>query len=89
MIIGVTMLIVSFLYLLLTGIMYYSKQRINNEENNIYNYLIIAAFFGIVLELTCILTVPYQDNIRAATQGNYSRNNEILYRSLLYKISPV
>lgn len=63
MIIGVTMLIVSFLYLLLTGIMYYSKQRINNEENNIYNYLIIAAFFGIVLELTCILTVPYQDNI--------------------------
>ena len=52
MIIGVTMLIVSFLYLLLTGIMYYSKQRINNEENNIYNYLIIAAFFGIVLELT-------------------------------------
>ena len=63
MIIGVTMLIVSFLYLLLTGIMYYSKQRINNEENNIYNYLIIAAFFGIVLELTCILTVPYQNSI--------------------------
>lgn len=63
MIIGVSILIISFLYLLLTGIMYYSKQRINNRENNLYNNLIITSFLGIVLELSCILIVPFKENL--------------------------
>lgn len=61
MIIGITLLIISFVYLLLTGIMYYSKQRIKNIENKIYNYMIIATSIGIILELSCIFLVPVRD----------------------------
>jgi hypothetical protein len=52
------MLILSLCYLLLTGIMYYSKKRVSNQENIIYSLLIIAAFLGILLELSCTFLVP-------------------------------
>ena len=58
MIIGIAMLIISFLYLLLTGISYYSKSRIKNKENKVYSELIIITFLGILLELICIIVTP-------------------------------
>ena len=58
MIIGMTILIISFIYLLLTGIIYYAKERIENRENKIYNYLLIVNFVGIALEMCCIKFVP-------------------------------
>ena len=62
MVIGITLLIINFVYLLLTSIMYYSKKRIKNKENKIYNYMIIVTFIGIILELSCILIVPHKEN---------------------------
>ena len=59
MIIGITMLSVSMIYLLLTGITYYSKQRVKNDENRVYNYLFIVTILGIILEVNCIFIVPH------------------------------
>ena len=58
MIIGIVMLIISFAYMLLTAIIYFSKSRITNVENRIYTEMIITIFFGIFLETSSILTVP-------------------------------
>ena len=60
MIIGITMLSVSMIYLLLTGATYYSKQRVKNDENRIYNYLFIVTIIGIILEVSCIFIVPHR-----------------------------
>lgn len=54
------MLIVSLVYLVVMGVSYYSKRRIQNAENKIYNFIIIATFIGICLELSCILIVPHR-----------------------------
>lgn len=56
--IGIVMLIISFAYMLLTAIIYFSKSRITNVENRIYAEIIITTFFGIFLETASILTVP-------------------------------
>lgn len=56
--IGIVMLIISFAYMLLTAIIYFSKSRITNVENRIYTEMIITIFFGIFLETSSILTVP-------------------------------
>ena len=61
MVIGIASLLVSFLYLTIMAISYYSKRRLDNEENRIYNYIVITTFFGIFLELGCILCVPAQE----------------------------
>ena len=63
MIIGVTLLVVSLIYLLLTGITYYSKKRLKNEENKIYNYMVITTFIGILLEIGCIVVVPIREKM--------------------------
>ena len=78
MIIGITMLIISFIYLFLTGIMYYSKKRIKNIENKLYNFIIITTFFGIFLEIGCILLVPIMDK--------HSLLNEVVNRLYLVYI---
>ena len=62
MIVGIACLVLSFVYVSLTGTMYYSKRRINNKENKIYNYILLIMFVGIFLELGCILLVPVRDN---------------------------
>ena len=77
MIIGITMLIISFVYLLLTSIVYYSKKRIKNIENDIYSYMITTTFIGIVFELGCIFLVPIR-------QTNYYFNELANRGFLLY-----
>ena len=62
MIIGLTVIIVSFMYVLLLSIVYLSKQRINNVENTIYNKLIVLDILGLVLESLCCLTVSKMIN---------------------------
>ena len=61
--IGLTMLIISMCYFLLTGTTYYSKKRVENRENQIYNYLLITTFLGIVLEMCCIFVVPHREQM--------------------------
>lgn len=61
MIIGKTMLVISMVYLLLTGIIYFTKKRIINIENKIYSKMLVVTFIGIILELGCIYIVPLEN----------------------------
>ena len=67
MLIGISSLIVSLIYLILASSIYYSKKRLRNDENKIYNYLIITTFFGIFLELGCIFSVPNRESLGIIT----------------------
>ena len=75
---GVTLLICSLVYLIMTTFVYFSKQRLDSREIKIYNYLIISSFVGIFLELACILIVPIRND--------YPIINEIINRSFLLYI---
>ncbi len=57
MIIGITIIAVSLMYIMLLTIVYLSKERMNNIENRIYNKLIILDMFCLFLESLCCLTV--------------------------------
>ena len=78
MVIGLTMLICSMIYLLLTSINYFARQRLNNKEIKIYSWLIYTSFVGIILEIGCILIVPYCEE--------YVLINEIINRLFLLYI---
>ena len=58
--IRIAILIVSFIYTLLAICVYFSKQRINNAENKIYEKLLILAPIGLFLELGCNLTAIFK-----------------------------
>lgn len=49
------LLVASFIYNLLLMVIYFSKARINNEENNIYSVLLSINLVGIALEFFCML----------------------------------
>ncbi|MBQ6841007.1 MAG: hypothetical protein IJO63_02700 [Bacilli bacterium] len=48
------LLICSFIYALLLSIIYFSRSRLNNIENNIYKVLLTSCLFGTVLEFMCM-----------------------------------
>lgn len=41
----------SFMYIVLLGVVYFSKKRIKSDENKIYSLLIITNIFGILLDI--------------------------------------
>ena len=59
--IGITIIIVSFIYCLLIAIIYFSKKRVNNIDNKIYSILIIINLIGLLLEFLCCLLVPVKE----------------------------
>ncbi len=75
---GITMLVCSLVYLIMTTFVYCSRQRLKSREIKLYNYLIISSFVGIFLELSCIFIVPYKDY--------YPILNEIINRAFLLYI---
>lgn len=60
--IRMTLLIVSFIYLMLTNIVYFSKNRISNTENMVYEKLLSITPIGLLLEIGCNITVLYEVN---------------------------
>ena len=62
MIIGVTTIICSIIYLILICIFYYGKKRINNVENKLYSLLISINFACLIFELLCCYSVAGLDN---------------------------
>lgn len=60
--IRITLLIVSFIYTMLTSIVYFSKNRINNSENAIYEKLLSITPIGLLLEIGCNVTAIYKMN---------------------------
>lgn len=63
-IIAITSDICCFLFLLLLIIIYNSKEKIANEENRIYKWILICNFIVLVVELLFFLSIYYfKDNI--------------------------
>ena len=60
MAIGIAMLILSFMYLMLTSIVYFSKKRVDNLENRIYETMLSIGFLGIILEIGCIFSTMFE-----------------------------
>lgn len=60
--IRVTLLVISFLYVMLTNIVYFSKSRINNSENAVYEKLLSITPIGLLLEIGCNITAIYKMN---------------------------
>lgn len=58
----ITLLIVNFLYTILTNIVYFSKNRINNSENEVYEKLLSITPIGLLLEIGCNITAIYKMN---------------------------
>lgn len=59
--IGVTVIICSIFYSILLSIVYFSKKRIENNENKIYSILIRLTLIGLFLELFCCFLIPLKD----------------------------
>ena len=55
--IRITILILTLIYIILITGVYFSKKRIDNVENKIYEKMILLSSLGIVLEFLCNLTV--------------------------------
>ncbi len=53
MIIGMTVIVCSFLYCLLVAIIYFSKMKVKNVENKIYSGILLLIFVGQILEFIC------------------------------------
>lgn len=60
--IRITLLIVSFIYTMLISIVYFSKNRINNSENAVYEKLLSITPIGLLLEIGCNVTAIYKMN---------------------------
>ena len=58
----ITLLVVNFLYTILTNIVYFSKNRINNSENAVYEKLLSITPIGLLLEIGCNITAIYKMN---------------------------
>ena len=75
MVIGLSIILTTLLYLILVSIAYFSKPRIKNVENNIYSYLLLISIFNLILEVCCCFFVAHRDS--------YSLINEIVNRAFL------
>ena len=60
--IRITLLIINFIYIMLTNVVYFSKNRIDNTENTVYEKLLSITPIGLLLELGCNLTAIYDMN---------------------------
>ena len=51
---NLTLLIIfSFLYVFGVTYLYFSKERMKNEENKIYKFMLIVNLIGLILQLLC------------------------------------
>ena len=47
------LIIFSFAYIVALSFLYFSKTRLDNGENRIYKYILIANLIGLVLQFLC------------------------------------
>ncbi len=55
--------LISFVYIVLLVIVFFSKKRLRTIENQIYQYLIIVSLTGVTLEISQIFTCMIMDSI--------------------------
>ena len=75
MVIGLSIIITTFLYLMIVSIVYFSKPRIKSIENKVYSYLLLISVCNLVLEVGCCFFVAHRDSYRLI--------NEIINRMFL------
>ena len=63
MVVGVTIIITSFVYCSIISLFYWSKKKPKNIENRIYAFLVMDTLLGLLLELGCCFTVLYEKQI--------------------------
>lgn len=78
--IRITLLIVSFIYTMLTSIVYFSKNRINNSENAVYEKLLSITPIGLLLEIGCNVTAIYKMN--DSSKGTYNAVNRRIAKEI-------
>ena len=64
MVIGLSIIITTFLYLMIVSIVYFSKPRIKSIENKVYSYLLLISVCNLVLEVGCCFFVAHRDSYR-------------------------
>mgnify|MGYP000992504281 CR=1 FL=1 len=58
--------ILSFFYIVFLCILYFSKNRLDNNENKIYKILLISNLFGILIQVACeIFSINEMQLLRA------------------------
>lgn len=62
--IRMTLLIVSFIYLMLTNIVYFSKSMMSNTKNTVYEKLLSITPIGLLLEIGCNITALYEEVLK-------------------------
>lgn len=55
--------ICSIFYIFMLMIFFFSKKRVNTEENKIFSYILICNFIGLILDIFSIFTILYSDKI--------------------------
>ncbi len=55
--------ILSLVFVISLSIIYFSKERMSNDENKIYQYLIIGNIIGLILHLLCDIVSFYYDSL--------------------------
>ena len=63
MIVGVSFIICSLIYILLLCCAFFSKKRIKTLETDIYTVLLVLNIIGLILELMCCFTVVHMNEI--------------------------
>ena len=63
MVIGMSFITCSLIYMILLCIVYFTKKRIKTTETEIYAQLLILNAIGLILELACCFTVQNMDRI--------------------------
>ena len=57
--VGATLLAVSFVYIFVTGTIYFFKGKVDNPETRLFSYMIISNVLGILLEYSCGIFIRY------------------------------
>ena len=60
---GIPFLLQSLFYIILLGISFFSKKRLDNEENKIYQTLIIIAIIEVIFEIILDFVGPMYQTI--------------------------
>lgn len=78
MLVGIVSIIFSLIYTFMLSAVYVSKERIENEENKIYNIMLMLTLVSLLLELGCCFIVPFREK--------YPINNFIVNKAFLISI---
>ena len=90
---GVLLTICSLLYVIILGIVYFKKQKLNTYENKIFSKIIIANIIGLILHLSlfCLMAFMGTNNIYSIIVSKcylvYLITYMILFTGYVYIIS--